>query len=168
MTARPNNFTPDTNPDPLTGAPGSHPAGTAAGAAAGGLAGAAIGTAAAGPVGTVVGAAIGAVAGGLTGKGVAEAVNPTVEDAYWRDNYSTTSYYDRNRTYDDYAPAYRLGYSSYGRYPSYDTAERELANDWNRVKGQSRLTWEQAKGASRAAWDRIERAIPGDFDRDGK
>src|SRR6185503_17962500 len=33
------------NRDPITGAPGSHPAGTAAGAAAGGVAGAAIGSA---------------------------------------------------------------------------------------------------------------------------
>jgi hypothetical protein len=168
MTARPDNLNPDSNRDPLTGAPGSHPAGTAAGAAAGGLAGAAIGTATAGPVGTVVGAAIGAVAGGLTGKGVAEAVNPTAEDAYWRDNYSTASYYDRNRTYDDYAPAYRLGYSSYGRYPSYDVAETELERDWERAKDKSRLSWEQAKHATRDAWHRVERAIPGDFDGDGR
>ena len=47
----------DSNRDPLTGAPGSHPIGTAAGAVAGGVAaGAAAGTVA-GPVGTVVGAA---------------------------------------------------------------------------------------------------------------
>ena len=52
----------DANRDPLTGAPGSHPVGTATGAVAGGAAGAAVGSAA-GPVGTVVGAAVGAVVG---------------------------------------------------------------------------------------------------------
>ena len=80
------------NRDPLTGAPGAHPVGTAAGAVAGGLAtGAAVGTVA-GPVGTAVGAAVGAVVGGLAGKGIAEQIDPTVEDAYWRDNYASRPY----------------------------------------------------------------------------
>ena len=75
------------NRDPLTGAPGAHPVGTGAGAVAGGMAaGAAVGTVA-GPVGTAVGAAVGAIVGGLAGKGIAEQIDPTVEDAYWRDNY---------------------------------------------------------------------------------
>src|SRR5881394_2140943 len=58
----------DANRDPLTGAPGAHPVGTATGAVAGGIAaGAAAGTVA-GPVGTAIGAAVGAVVGGLAGK----------------------------------------------------------------------------------------------------
>src|SRR6476661_8335405 len=69
---------PESNPDPITGAPGAHPVGVGLGAAAGGIAaGAAAGTLAAGPIGTVVGAAIGAVVGGLAGKGAAESMNPT-------------------------------------------------------------------------------------------
>src|SRR3954469_20482519 len=71
----------DMNPDPITGAPGSHPVGTGVGAAGGGAAGAAIGSMA-GPIGTAVGAVVGAVAGGLAGKGAAEAIDPTAEDAY--------------------------------------------------------------------------------------
>ena len=43
-----------------------------------------------------------------------------------------------------------------------------MADEWDRVKGHSRLSWTQAKSASRAAWDRVERAIPGDSDRDGR
>src|SRR6266487_6871524 len=53
----------DSNPDPITGTPGSHPVGTGVGAAAGGsaatYAGAAIGAAAGGPVGAVVGGVVG-------------------------------------------------------------------------------------------------------------
>ncbi len=65
------------NRDPISGALGAHPVGTAVGATAGGVAaGAAVGSVA-GPVGTAVGAAVGAVAGGLAGKGAAEAVDPT-------------------------------------------------------------------------------------------
>ncbi len=30
------------------------------------------------------------------------------------------------------------------------------------------MGWDKAKQASRDAWDRIERALPGDFDKDGK
>jgi uncharacterized protein (TIGR02271 family) len=70
----------DANPDPITGAPGSHPVGTGVGAVAGGLAAGAAAGSVAGPVGTVAGAAVGAVAGGLAGKGVAEAVEPTTHD----------------------------------------------------------------------------------------
>ena len=86
----------DANRDPITGAPGSHPAGIGVGAVAGGRpAGAAAGSVA-GPVGTVVGAAVGAVAGGLAGKAIAEQIDPTREDAYWRENYSGRPYVDRD------------------------------------------------------------------------
>jgi hypothetical protein len=43
-----------------------------------------------------------------------------------------------------------------------------MADEWDRVKGHSRLSWEQAKAASRAAWDKVERTMPGDLDRDGR
>jgi hypothetical protein len=136
-------------------------------------AGAAAGTVA-GPIGTAVGAAVGAIAGGLAGKGVAEMIDPTAEDAYWRDNYSSRPYITSGATYDDYGPAYRYGVDAYTRYPGrkFDDVESELRNDWNRAKGTSRLEWERAKAATRDSWQRvsdtIERAIPGDSDRDGK
>jgi hypothetical protein len=114
------------------------------------------------------GAAIGALAGGAIGKGAGRVVNPQEEDAYWRTSYQTQPYYTPGYTYDDYQPAYALGYNSASRYPSYDLAEAHMADDWNRVKGTSRLTWDQAKSASRAAWDKVERAMPGDFDGDGR
>jgi hypothetical protein len=78
--------------DPLSGEVGAHPVGVGIGAAAGGMAfGAAVGTVA-GPLGMAVGALVGAVAGGLAGKGVAEAIDPTAEDAYWRANYASRAY----------------------------------------------------------------------------
>ena len=92
---------PDANPDPITGAPGSHPVGTGVGAALGGAAAGAAAASVAGPVGTVVGAAVGAVVGGLAGKGVAEAIDPTVEDAYWRENFKRRPYVRHDATFDD-------------------------------------------------------------------
>ena len=157
------------NEDPLSGAPGAHPVGTGVGAASGGMAGAAVGIPA-GPVGMAIGGAIGAVVGGLVGKGVAEAVDPTLEDAYWRENYRNENYVEPDMTYDDYGPAYRAGYETYssGKYKDYGSAESDIAGMWDARKDKSRLSWEKAKHASRAAWDRVERAMPGDADRDGK
>src|SRR3989344_2543988 len=60
------------------------------------------------PVGTGVGAALGGAA--------AEAVNPTEEDAYWRESFHREPYYVGGRTYEQYRPAYELGWSSVGRY----------------------------------------------------
>ena len=161
---------PEENRDPITGAPGAHPVGTGVGAAAGGIAaGAAVGSVA-GPVGTAIGAAAGAIAGGLAGKAVAEKIDPTAEEAYWRENYEREPYYESGMTYDDYGPAYRLGYESRARYAGgrFEDVENDLATDYQARRGRSRLSWDRAKAATRAAWDRIERALPGDFDKDGR
>ena len=171
--------TPDANRDPITKTPGAHPVGTgigaAAGGVAGGVAGAAIsgamaGTVAGGPVGTAVGLVAGAVAGGLAGKAVGERIDPTVEDAYWRENYRTQDYYTKGLSYDDYAPGYRTGYEGYSRYPGqrFDDVEHQLAGEYDEQKGRSKLGWDKAKAAARSAWERVERALPGDSDRDGK
>ena len=149
------------NRDPITGAPGAHPVGTGLGAAVGGMAaGAAVGTVA-GPIGTVIGAAVGAIAGGLAGKGVAEMIDPTVEDAYWRENYSNRPYVASGASYDDYGPAYRFGVDAYGRSNgrSFDDAEADLAGNWEGAKGSSSLDWARAKDASRDSWQRASDTI---------
>ncbi|HET7747002.1 MAG TPA: hypothetical protein VFM29_06850 [Vicinamibacteria bacterium] len=160
----------DANRDPISGAPGAHPVGVGVGATGGGAAGAAVGGAVGGPIGAVAGAAVGAVAGGLAGKGAAEAVNPTVEDAYWRDNYRTRPYVTAGTAYDDYRPAYQYGWESYSKYRGrkFEDVEPDLRRDWERGQHNARLGWENAKGAVRDAWHRVERALPGDADRDGR
>ncbi len=160
----------------------SHPAATGTGAVIGGIAGGVTGGAAAGaaiggmtgPVGAAVGAIAGAVAGALAGKGIAKAVDPEVEDGYWRDNYSNRPYVESGSSYDDYGPAYRHGVDAYSKYPDrkFEDVEADLSRDWGTTRGNSSLTWDRAKHASRDAWDRVsntvERAIPGDSDRDGR
>jgi hypothetical protein len=145
------------NRDPITGAPGAHPVGTGVGAAAGGATGAAIG-AVGGPVGAAVGLVAGSVIGGLAGKAGGESVNPTVEDAYWRETH-TTQPFGKGRPYDHYAGAYRTGYEGYGKYgcagKTFEECEAELQADYARNKGASDLSWEQARPASQAAWRRL-------------
>ena len=65
--------------------------GAATGVATGAIAGAATGTVV-GPVGTVIGAAVGAIVGGLAGKGVAEVIDPTSEEVYWRESFKGRPY----------------------------------------------------------------------------
>ena len=147
----------DENIDPITGAPGSHPVGTGAGAVSGGVAGAAIGMAG-GPVGAIVGAAVGAVAGGLAGKGLAEAVNPTVEEAHWKDAYTREPYYEAGKSYDFYAPAYRAGWEGRARYEgrNFDEAEADLRANYECAIGNRGANWDEGRMAARAAWDRID------------
>jgi hypothetical protein len=111
----------------------------------------------AGPVGTVIGAAIGAIAGGLAGKGVAEAIDPTREDAYWRENYDGRSYIESGSSFDDYGPAYGFGVSAFGRYPGrrFEDVEPEMSRDWMASRGASSLGWERASPAARDAWGRL-------------
>ena len=146
----------DLNRDPITDEPGAHPIGTGVGAAGGAVAGAAAGSVA-GPIGAAVGGVVGAVVGGLAGKAAGEAVNPTAEEAYWRENYSKEPYYEQGRTYDDYAPAYRLGLSGRQRHQDQWTAvEPRLAGEWESNRGNSTLNWERARPASQAAWTRAD------------
>lgn len=157
----------DRNEDPITGEPGAHPVGVGVGTAGGATAGAAVG-AIAGPVGAVVGAVVGGVTGGYIGKGAAEAINPTLEDAYWREHHAEQDWATADTTYDDYAPAYRLGYEGRGRYADspWEAREADLERDWEQARGISSLGWEQARPATRAGWDRIETRHSGDADRD--
>lgn len=143
------------NRDPLTGEPGAHPVGTGVGATGGALAGAAAGSLA-GPAGTVAGLLVGAVVGGMGGKAVAEGVNPTQEDAYWRDRYTEEPYYSAGRAYDDYGPAYEMGWSGRSQASDFEAAEPGLAGEWESRRGASTLSWDEARPATRAAWERAD------------
>jgi hypothetical protein len=153
----------DANRDPITGTPGAHPVGTGVGAAGGGAAGAAIG-AVAGPIGAAVGLVAGAIAGGLAGKGVAEKMDPTVEDAYWKANYSKQKYVKGDADYSAYQPAYRTGYEGRSRYPgkTYEEVEADLKGDYEKSTGNATLGWDQARHATRDAWDRVGKSRPND------
>lgn len=116
------------NLDPLTGEPGAHPVGTGVGAVTGGAAGAAIGTPA-GPIGTAVGAVAGAIVGGLAGKGVAEMIDPTAEDAYWRQRHAKEPY-AVGRHFEEYAPAYRAGYMGFREGKTFEDREADLRMEY--------------------------------------
>ena len=165
----------DANPDALTGEPGSHPVGTAIGGVSGALTGAAVGGAgamatgaafgtAAGPVGAVIGGIAGAVVGGMVGKGVEEYFDPTEEAAYWKENYRSSSSYDPSMSYEEYEPAYRSGYTGFGKYygtgKRFEDVEGDIRRDYE--GSGSRLAYDKARSHIKEAYDRVfQRASSG-------
>lgn len=127
---------------------------------------------AAGAVGSAIGDAADTVR--AAGRGMRERIDAAAEERYWREQYRSQPYYDATLTFDDYLPAYRLGYEGYDRYRgrSFDEVSQELRNEYDAGRGDGRLAWERAKDAVRAAWDRVaegaENLIPGDSDGDGR
>jgi hypothetical protein len=83
-------------------------------------------------------------------------IDPATERDYWRTNHSSRPY-AAGSSYEDYAPAYDYGVSSYSRHQGrdWDDVEDDLGRGWDRAKGSSSLTWEKAKSAVRDAWDRL-------------
>jgi hypothetical protein len=173
----------DLDRDPQTGQPEDHLGGMAGGAFAGGaagsltgaaLVGAASGSIAGGPIGAAAGALAGAVAGsvvgGIAGKAIAERINPEHEADYWRHEFPTRRYAIASRYgYQDFEPAYRLGY---GRYPEYvgrqfDEIEPEFERHWERDRGESKLSWAEAREATRDAYERITRSTDSGSAEDG-
>lgn len=146
-----------------------HSIGAGTGAVGGAVTGAAVGSAA-GPVGTVVGAIAGGVLGAKAGDAIAEAVNPTEYTSHFQNTYSSAPYYSAGREWSDYEPAYKYGYDTYGQYrgQKFEDVEDQLERNWDATRANSRLAWTEAKGAVKDGWHYVERALPGDFDRDGR
>lgn len=156
------------NRDPLSGEHGSHPIGTGVGTAGGGLAGAAIGAAIGGPLGAAVGAVVGGVAGAYSGHGVAEAVNPTVEEKFWQEHHAAQPWAEKDLPYEHYAPAYKTGYEGVLKYAGkhYDEIELDLARDYEKNDANPAIPWDRARPAVRAAWHRVSGVTgPRDTDR---
>jgi hypothetical protein len=153
----------DRNEDPLSGETGAHPVSVGTGTALGAIAAGAAAGSLAGPAGTVTGAILGGIAGGLAGKAVGEQLDPTVEEAYWQDEFANRDYYDPDADYNTtYGPAYRHGWESRGRYndQSFEQAEPALRKDWEASAHRDKLEWEQARLASMDAWSRVDERYP--------
>jgi hypothetical protein len=77
------------------------------------------------------------------------------QDAYWAEAYRHGNYCRSGLDYEDYAPAYCVGYIGRVQYGGdFADAEKSLLANWLRIKGDSRLGLDEARMAIRAAWDR--------------
>ncbi len=156
------------NTDLITGSPGAHPVGVGVGAIGVGAVVGAVGGVLGGPVGMAAGAVIGATVGGLAGKAAAEAVDPTIELAYWRKTHGTMPYASSAYAFDEFEPAYRYGWESFSKDAdksrTFESVESDLSRGWDHAKGSSRLAWKHAKHATRHAWTRMQNAFKSEPD----
>jgi hypothetical protein len=79
------------------------------------------------------------------------------EDAYWREQHQKQPYAEKNRPYEDYASAYRVGVEGAGKYAgkNYDEVEDSLATAYQHAEPGSAIPWDTVRPAARAAWDRL-------------
>lgn len=136
----------------------AHPVGTGIGVVSGAVAGATLG-AAGGLVGIAMGATVGAVAGGLIGNGAA-GIGSSFVDAYWRDRYQNEACYTKHRTYEDYAPALKVGFEGRARHrgKTFEQAEPDLQRTYRREQGNSKIAWAEARHPARTGWDQAGRS----------
>lgn len=88
-----------------------------------------------------------------------QATQDVLQDAFWHDHYHLQPYYVSGRGYDQYRPAYELGWKAAVQYPG-DLASvlPVLETQWPGAKGTSLLAWRQVSSAVQAAWERMRKA----------
>ncbi len=80
-------------------------------------------------------------------------VSPGAFDSdFWRDRFPSEPYTVDTDRFEDYEPAYRLGYELRSNIGDFDLHEPDIQERWDSVKGNSRLSWEVARDAVRSAW----------------
>lgn len=92
------------------------------------------------------------------------------EDEYWQENYRTRDYVGDDEPYESYRDAYRFGAENRTRYmgQKWEDVENDLERGWDKVEHKTTMGWNRAKNAVRDGWHNVERALPGDFDNDGR
>jgi len=137
--------------------------GEAAGGVSGVVAGAAIGSAI-GPVGTVIGGILGAMGGWWSGRAVAEAATAvtTDDDKFYRTRFESSPGRG-TRTYDEVKPAYYLGHVA-SRNPDYrnrsfDEIESDLRGGW--TSDGKYGSWDEARGFASEGFTRGRSTLAG-------
>ena len=88
------------------------------------------------------------------------------EENHWREHHHKQPFVKPGRTYEDYAPAYRVGYEGFHKNPDkkFEEIEADLATEYQ--KRQTTLPWGDARDAARVAWDKLAGVIvPRDVSR---
>lgn len=82
-----------------------------------------------------------------------------LQDSFWHNHYHLEPYYVNGRGYDQYRPAYELGWTAAEKYPGdFASVTSLLEAQWGRASGASLLDWRQVAGAAHAAWQRVRSA----------
>lgn len=138
-----------------------HILGAGSAALAGGAAGAALGAVVAGVPGLAVGAAAGGALGAVWGDRASEAADRRDDLGHFQQIFHTMPYYVDGHSWHDYAPAYRYGLDSYGRFQgqALEAVDTQLQGGWEaNARYGSRLPWQHARHAVAHAWQSLDEA----------
>lgn len=94
---------------------------------------------------------------GATGEGPpSHPRQPLSHDLFWHNHYHLEPYYVSGRGYDQYRPAYELGWTAAEKCPG-DFADIAplLETQWASHRGASLLEWRQVAAAAHASWERV-------------
>ena len=80
-----------------------------------------------GAVAAAIGAAVGAFGGSYGGRELAEAVNPSTEEHYWRSHFATRPYVHPGDRFDDFREAYAFGALTRREHPTVTFNEAEAS-----------------------------------------
>jgi len=82
-------------------------------------------------------------------------IDPTTEDNWLRDNFSSRPYSQQGESFDTYRPAYTYGRDMHHKYEGkrFDDVESNLRTDWDKTKHSKTMPWDRAKGAVQDAYD---------------
>lgn len=77
-----------------------------------------------------------------------------LEERYWDTHFSTQTHYVAGRGYDQYQPAYKLGWRGALQHPdaSFEDFASVLEVQWLSQRATSLLPWREVHGATREAW----------------
>ena len=95
------------------------------------------------------------------GKEPTRYMSKSEEENYWREQHAKQPYADKERPFEQYAPAYRVGAEAAQKYPGkkFEEIENEVILDYQRAEVGSALPWDHARHAVRAAWARLSSDI---------
>ena len=83
------------------------------------------------------------------------------EEKHWREQHPNQPYAEKERPFEHYAPAYRVGAEAAQKYPGkkFEEIEDSVFRDYQRAEIGSALPWDHARHAVRAAWARLSNDI---------
>jgi hypothetical protein len=87
-------------------------------------------------------------------------VDLRAEEKYWREHHHTQPHASGG-TYEQFAPADRVGAAAAEKYPGkqFHEIEDDIALDYEKHEVGSALPWDHVRGASKAAWSKVSGLI---------
>jgi hypothetical protein len=100
-----------------------------------------------------------AVSTGTGGLAAGEDLDPVAEGDYWRENFRRRPYYEAEREFAHYEPAYRYGWERAGlseyRNRSFEEVEIDLRRGWESAEQTPLPSWEDARHPARDAFEKV-------------